>query len=59
MNGTDLKKAAINRAKQVAGAANGNGNKKRKGQNLQPIITSEGTKSSTEGSPASASALHG
>ncbi|EOA82382.1 uncharacterized protein SETTUDRAFT_164961 [Exserohilum turcica Et28A] len=43
MNGTDMKKAAINKAKQVAQAANSNGGKKRrKGQDLKPIITSEG-----------------
>ncbi|RMZ71486.1 serine kinase Sky1 [Pyrenophora seminiperda CCB06] len=42
MNGTDMKKAAINKAKQVANAANSNGGKKRrKGQDLKPIITSE------------------
>lgn len=42
MNGTDIKKAAINKAKQVAQAANGNGGKKRrKGQDLKPIITTE------------------
>lgn len=42
MNGTDIKKAAINKAKQVAQAANGNGGKKRrKGQDLKPIITNE------------------
>jgi hypothetical protein len=43
MNGTDMKKAAINKAKQVAQAANSNGGKKRrKGQDLKPIITTEG-----------------
>jgi serine/threonine-protein kinase SRPK3 len=46
MNGGDIKKAAINKAKQVANAANnaanGNGGKKRrKGQDLKPIITTE------------------
>jgi serine/threonine-protein kinase SRPK3 len=42
MNGTDMKKAAINKAKQVAHAANSNGGKKRrKGQDLKPIITTE------------------
>lgn len=46
MNGNDIKKAAINKAKQVAtaanNAANGNGGKKRrKGQDLKPIITVE------------------
>lgn len=45
MNGTDIKKAAINKAKQVAQAANGNGNKKRKA-NLKPIITTEGQSAS-------------
>ena len=35
MNGNDIKKAAINKAKQVAQAANSNGGKKRrKGQDL-------------------------
>ena len=47
MNGNDIKKAAIHKAKQVAtaanNAANGNGGKKRrKGQDLKPIITVEG-----------------
>ena len=42
MNGDTIKKAAINKAKQVASAANGNGGKKRrKGQDLKPIITIE------------------
>ncbi|KAH9871562.1 hypothetical protein J1614_005817 [Plenodomus biglobosus] len=43
MNGTDMKKAAINKAKQVAQAANGSsgGKKRRKGQDLKPIITTE------------------
>ncbi|KAL2355413.1 serine/threonine-protein kinase SRPK2 [Cryomyces antarcticus] len=54
MNGNDIKKAAISKAKQVANAANGNGGKKRrKGQDLKPIITTEQQKSS-EASPASA-----
>ncbi|KAF2761157.1 putative serine protein kinase Sky1 [Pseudovirgaria hyperparasitica] len=54
MNGaSDIKKAAINKAKQVAQAANGNGQKKRrKGQDLKPIITTDGQKSS-DNSPAS------
>lgn len=56
MNGTDIKKAAINKAKQVAHVAhvaNGNTQKKRrKGQDLKPIITSEQQKSQ-EGSPSS------
>ncbi len=42
MNGDTIKKAAINKAKQVANAANGNnGKKRRKGQDLKPIITME------------------
>ena len=42
MNGDTIKKAAISKAKQVANAANGNGGKKRrKGQDLKPIITME------------------
>ncbi|KAF2398529.1 serine/threonine-protein kinase SRPK2 [Trichodelitschia bisporula] len=53
MNGTDIKKAAINKAKQVAQAANGNaGKKRRKGQDLKPIITAE-QRASKDGSPAS------
>ena len=56
MNGTDLKKAAINQAKKVATtaalAANGNGQKKRrKGDNLKPIITTENASSSLHDSP--------
>ncbi|KAI9792386.1 MAG: serine/threonine protein kinase, CMGC group [Candelina submexicana] len=53
MNGDSIKKAAINKAKQVANAANGNGNggkKRRKGQDLKPIITTENQKSQ-EASP--------
>lgn len=43
MNGADIKKAAINKAKQVAASAsNGNAQKKRRAkQELQPIITTE------------------
>ncbi len=46
MNGSDLKKAASNKIKQVAtaanNAANGNGaQKRRKGRGLKPIITTE------------------
>lgn len=52
MNGTDIKKAAINKAKAVAQAANGNGGKKRrKGTDLKPIITSE--QQAKDGSPTS------
>jgi serine/threonine-protein kinase SRPK3 len=48
MNGNDIKKQAINQAKKVANtAANttnvSNGQKKRrKGENLKPIITTDG-----------------
>jgi serine/threonine-protein kinase SRPK3 len=56
MNGaTDIKKAVVNKTKQVtqAAAQNGNGGKKRrKGQDLKPIITTEQGKSQ-EASPAS------
>ena len=50
MNGGDIKKAAINKAKQVATAANtattANATKKRKkGTDLKPIITTEGVQS--------------
>jgi serine/threonine-protein kinase SRPK3 len=41
MNGSHIKQAAINKAKQVANAGNGNANKKRK-KELKPIITTEG-----------------
>jgi len=42
MNGSHIKQAAINKAKQVAGtASNGNATKKRK-KELKPIITTEG-----------------
>ncbi|KAF2813819.1 serine protein kinase-like protein Sky1 [Mytilinidion resinicola] len=58
MNGADIKKAAINKAKQVAQAANGNGGKKRrKGQDLKPIITTEQQKSQ-EASPAANTNFH-
>jgi serine/threonine-protein kinase SRPK3 len=60
MNGTDIKKAAINKAKQVAQAANGNGGKKRrKGQDLKPIITTEQQGSSQNASsPGSQGSFH-
>ena len=58
MNSSDIKKAAINKAKQVAQAANGSGGKKRrKGQDLKPIITTEQQKGQ-DGSPASAGSFH-
>ncbi len=46
MNGSDIKKTAISKAKQAVtaanNAANGNGGKKRrKGGDLKPIITTE------------------
>jgi len=51
MNGEHLKKAAIQKAKQVANAAaNGNGQKKRrKGTDLKPIITNESQQTSDSG----------
>lgn len=56
MNGAEIKKAAINQAKKVATtaamAANGNGQKKRrKGENLKPIITSDGSGAGFQESP--------
>lgn len=58
MNGTDIKKAAINKAKQVAQAANGSGGKKRrKGQDLKPIITTE-KQGSQDASPTTTAAFH-
>jgi hypothetical protein len=63
MNGADIKKAVTNQAKKVATtaaiAANGNGNgqkKRRKGDNLKPIITSENAGSSLHESPTQADA---
>jgi serine/threonine-protein kinase SRPK3 len=59
MNGTDLKKAALNQAKKVATtaaqAASSNGQKKRrKGDNLKPIITTDG-QAGANASPETAS----
>ncbi|KAI9887659.1 MAG: serine/threonine protein kinase, CMGC group [Watsoniomyces obsoletus] len=53
MNGENIKKAAINKAKQVANAAaNGNaGKKRRKGQDLKPIITMEGAEGQEKSGP--------
>lgn len=48
MNGSDIKKQAINQAKKVASAAANTANvsngqkKRRKGENLKPIITTDG-----------------
>lgn len=57
MNGTDMKKAAINKAKQVAHAANSNGGKKRrKGQDLKPIITAENQGGAQNASPSGSTA---
>ncbi|KAI9893758.1 MAG: serine/threonine protein kinase, CMGC group [Vezdaea aestivalis] len=51
MNGEAMKKAAINKVKQAASAANGNGGKKRrKGGDLKPIITTDGAQEDGEGS---------
>ncbi len=59
MNGADIKKASLSKAKQVANAAtNGNGGKKRrKGQDLKPIITTE-TQKDHDSSPVSVSSLN-
>ena len=55
MNG-EVKKV-VNKAKQVANAANGNGTyKRRKGQDLKPIITTEKSQAQDAGAtPHSAS----
>jgi len=46
MNGSQIKQAAIQKAKSVAaGASNGNATKKRK-KDLKPIITTEGNQES-------------
>ncbi|KAI9861943.1 MAG: serine/threonine protein kinase, CMGC group [Trichoglossum hirsutum] len=51
MNG-EMKKA-VNKAKQVANAANGNGtHKRRKGQDLKPIITTEKSQAQDTGAAA-------
>lgn len=48
LNGSDMKKQALNQAKKVANAAANNTNvsngqkKRRKGENLKPIITTDG-----------------
>ena len=47
MNGSHIKQAAIQKAKQVANASNGNANKKRK-KELKPIITTEGQQDKTQ-----------
>lgn len=62
MNGSDIKKAAISKAKQAVtaanNAANGNGGKKRrKGGDLKPIITTEDQQKSNA-SPQSASNMN-
>jgi serine/threonine-protein kinase SRPK3 len=63
MNGGDIKKAAINKAKQMASvantAANGNGGKKRrKGADLKPIVTADGPQvASSSSATSSQSAL--
>lgn len=62
MNGSDIKKVAISKAKQVASAANnaanGNGNKKRrKGGDLKPIITTE-DQQAADSSPKSADKMN-
>ncbi|KAI9760141.1 MAG: hypothetical protein M4579_001861 [Chaenotheca gracillima] len=57
MNGDTIKKAAINKAKQVASAANGNGGKKRR-KDLKPIITTE-NQQAQEGSGVLSPTSHG
>ena len=57
MNGSDIKKAAISKAKQAVSAANnaanGNGGKKRrKGGDLKPIITTEDQQNANAISPS-------
>lgn len=57
MNGSDIKKAAISKAKQAVtaanNAANGNGGKKRrKGGDLKPIITTEDQQNANASSPS-------
>jgi len=42
MNGSHIKQAAINKAKQVANASNGNTTNKKRKKELKPIITTEG-----------------
>ncbi len=61
MNGDTIKKAAINKAKQVANAAaNGNsGKKRRKGQDLKPIVTVEGQEVQETSAAAGATAASG
>lgn len=58
MNGTDMKKAAINKAKQVVHATNTNaaGKKRRKGQDLKPIITSDAPAGQNASSPPGSTA---
>ena len=57
MNGAEIKKVAINQAKKVATtaaqAANGNSaqKKRRKGDNLKPIITTDGNTNQTDSPP--------
>lgn len=58
MNGDDIRKAAINKAKQMASAANltnsngDTGKKRRKAPELKPIVTNDGP---TPADPSSAS----
>ncbi|RKF51426.1 Protein kinase dsk1 [Golovinomyces cichoracearum] len=42
MNGSQIKQAAIHKAKQAAHASNGSASKKRKKEILKPIVTTEG-----------------
>jgi hypothetical protein len=52
MNGSHIKQAAIQKAKQVANVSNGNASKKRK-KELKPIITTEGQEADSSSNPLS------
>ena len=55
MNGAEVKKAAVHNGKPAVNGSNGSSNgqkKRRKGQDLKPIITTEG-QNSLDSSPAS------
>jgi hypothetical protein len=52
MNGSHIKQAAIQKAKQVANVSNGNASKKRK-KELKPIITTEGQEADPSSNPLS------
>lgn len=58
MNGSHIKQAAIQKAKQVANAPNGNASKKRK-KDLKPIITTDGQQDTEGGEAASSQTMTG